>query len=102
LLDCETIKIPDAFSPNGDGTNDVFYIPNIEFYTNSRLQIFNRWGSLVFVGAPYKNDWDGRSTHSATIGDELPVSTYYYVLSLGESYDEVPDKVFTGFVYLKR
>lgn len=102
LVDCETLKIPDAFSPNGDGTNDVFYIPNLEHYPNNRLQIFNRWGSLVYVGAPYKNDWDGRSTHSATIGQELPVSTYYYVLNLGETYDEIPDKVFTGFVYLKR
>jgi gliding motility-associated-like protein len=102
LQDCETLKIPDAFSPNGDGTNDVFYIPNLEYYPNNRLQIFNRWGALVYEGAPYKNDWDGRSTHSATIGEELPVSAYYYVLSLGQSYDEVPDKVFTGYIYLKR
>lgn len=102
LKDCETLKIPDAFSPNGDGVNDVFYIPNIEYYPNNRLQIFNRWGALVYEGAPYKNDWDGRSTHSATIGEELPVSAYYYVLRLGQSYDEVPDKVFTGYIYLKR
>jgi len=102
LQDCETLKIPDAISPNGDGVNDVFYIPNLEYYPNNRLQIFNRWGALVYVGAPYKNDWDGRSTHSATIGEELPVSAYYYVLNLGESYDEVPDKVFTGYIYLKR
>ena len=102
LKDCETLKIPDAFSPNGDGTNDVFYIPNLEYYPNNRLQIYNRWGSMVYSAAPYKNDWDGRSTHTATIGEVLPVATYYYVLSLGESYGEVPDKVFTGFIFLKR
>ncbi len=102
LVDCETLKIPDAFSPNGDGTNDVFYIPNLEYYPNNRLQIFNRWGSLVYLGAPYKNDWDGRSTHSATVGEVLPVGTYFYVLNLGEKYEEVPDKVFTGYIYLKR
>lgn len=97
LEDCVTVEIPDAFSPNGDGVNDIFYIPNLESYPNHVLKIFNRWGAEVFEAAPYMNDWDGRSHHPATLGDELPVSTYYYILDLGNG-----EEAFHGFVYLKR
>lgn len=102
LEDCETIKIPDAFSPNGDGTNDVFFIPNLQYYPNNNVKIFNRWGALIYEMKSYKNDWDGTSNASATIGELLPVSTYYYVLDLGENYPDTGTQVFTGFVYLKR
>ena len=102
LEDCATIKIPDAFSPNSDGTNDVFFIPNLQYYPNNNLKIFNRWGAEVFEAQHYKNDWDGTSNGTATIGEQLPVSTYYYVLDLGENYLEAGTQVFTGFVYLKR
>ncbi len=102
LEDCETVKIPDAFSPNGDGTNDEFFISNLGFYPNNNIQIFNRWGAQVYSAHPYKGDWNGTSSAPGTIGEQLPVSTYYYVLSIGSEYEEVPDKVFTGYVYLKR
>ncbi len=102
IEDCETIKIPDAFSPNGDGMNDEFFISNLSKYPNNNIQIFNRWGAQIFNAAPYKGDWRGQSTAPGTIGEILPVSTYYYVLSIGSNYAEEPNKVFTGFVYLKR
>jgi gliding motility-associated-like protein len=69
------IYLPNALTPNGDGSNDVFYIGNIELYPRNHLTIFNRWGSKVFDTVGYNNDWDG--------GD-LPVATYYYVLELGK------------------
>lgn len=97
LEDCLTVEIPDAFSPNGDGVNDIFFIPNLTSYPNHTLKIFNRWGAQVFEAAPYQNDWDGRSNHPATLGENLPVSTYYYILDLGNGED-----AFRGFVYLKR
>lgn len=97
LEDCLTIEIPDAFSPNGDGVNDVFVIPNLDSYPNHSLKIFNRWGTQVYEAAPYFSDWDGTSEHAATLGEHLPVSTYYYILDLGNGED-----AFTGFVYLKR
>jgi gliding motility-associated-like protein len=97
LEDCLTIEIPDAFSPNGDGVNDVFVIPNLDSYPNHSLKIFNRWGTQVYEAAPYLSNWDGTSEHAATIGEQLPVSTYYYILDLGNGEDS-----FTGFVYLKR
>lgn len=98
LLDCLTIEVPNAFSPNGDGINDFYEIPNLYKYPNNSIKIFNRWGVEVFQASPYKNDWDGRSRHPATIGEDLPVSTYYYILDLGEP----SIQPFNGFIYLKR
>jgi gliding motility-associated-like protein len=99
LKDCLTLEIPDAFSPNGDGANDEWIIPNIDAYPTNSLKIFNRWGAEVFSAAPYSNGnaWDGISTHPATIGEGLPVSTYYYILDLGTG-----EEAYRGFVYLKR
>jgi gliding motility-associated-like protein len=97
LEDCLTIEIPDAFSPNADGVNDTWTIPNIASYPNNSLKIFNRWGAEVYSAAPYENEWAGISIHPATVGSELPVSTYYYILDLGED-----GEVLNGFVYLKR
>ena len=97
IKDCLTIKIPDAFSPNGDGTNDFFVIPNIANYPKNSLKVFNRWGAQIYEAAPYQNMWDGRSHHPTSLGEELPVSTYYYILDLGTG-----EEAFTGFVYLKR
>jgi gliding motility-associated-like protein len=98
LNDCLTIEIPDGFSPNGDGINDFFEIPNLYKYPNNTLKIFNRWGALIYEAAPYQNNWDGKSHHPATIGEDLPVSTYYYILDLGDGVTEP----FTGYIFLKR
>ena len=97
LKDCLTLIVPDAFSPNGDGVNDNWVIPNISSYPNNQLKIFNRWGAEVYSASPYKNEWTGISIHPATIGNELPVSTYYYILDLGTG-----EEALHGYVYLKR
>jgi gliding motility-associated-like protein len=97
LDDCLTIEIPDAFSPNGDLINDFWEVPNLFSYPNNTVKIFNRWGALVYEASPYLNDWDGRSDHPSSIGEELPVSTYYYILDLGDGTEP-----FTGYIYLKR
>jgi gliding motility-associated-like protein len=97
LEDCVSIEVPDAFSPNNDGINDVFEIPNLWKYPDNSIKIFNRWGMQVFEAAPYNENWDGRSQHGSSLGTELPVSTYYYILSLGDG-----SEAFTGWIYLKR
>jgi gliding motility-associated-like protein len=91
------VKIPDAFSPNGDGVNDVLVITNIETYPNNRITIFNRWGNKVYEASPYRNQWDGTSQFGSMYGETLPESTYYYVLDLGDGSDAR-----TGFIYLRR
>lgn len=99
---CE-IEIVEAFSPNGDGTNDYFNIENLEAYPNTEVWIYTRWGLQVFHSDDYQNDWDGTSQNNLKIGgEELPEGTYYYVLKLGG--EDLPNsgEIYKGFVYLKR
>jgi len=65
------ISIPNVFTPDNDGKNDLFLIRNIEDYPNSELVILNRWGNTVYEATGYKNDWNG--------GD-LTEGVYFYKL----------------------
>lgn len=80
------LTIYNEFSPNGDGVNEFFKIDCISRYPNNVLQVYNRWGNIVYEQRSYNNDWDGTSNGRATVqkGDLLPVGTYYYVLDLGD------------------
>ncbi|MGX1931293.1 T9SS type B sorting domain-containing protein [Flagellimonas sp. 2504JD4-2] len=80
------LTVYNEFSPNGDGVNDVFKIDCISRYPNNVLQVYNRWGNIVYEQRSYNNDWDGTSNGRAIVqqGDQLPVGTYYYVLDLGD------------------
>ena len=92
------VDIPQGFSPNGDGVNDNFVIDGILNYPGNTLEIYNRWGNLVYKTADYQNNWDGTSTGSMTIGNTpLPPGTYFYLLNLGDY-----SKVSTGYIYLTR
>ena len=68
--------IPNAFSPNGDGTNDVYKIPCNERSPKATLRIFNRWGVEVwFSEGAYMNDWNGTNMQKTP----LPDGTYYII-----------------------
>jgi gliding motility-associated-like protein len=69
----EALIIPNLFTPNGDGVNDRFVIPNIMRYQQRELIILNRWGNQVYRSENYNNDWDG-----GTLGE----GTYYYILKV--------------------
>lgn len=90
--------IPDAFSPNGDGINDKFEIKGIAKYKTVSIQIFNRWGNIVFESANYgegagkEGFWNGNSKS----GGPVPVGTYFYVLRLDGKEN------ITGSVYIGR
>ncbi len=95
---CAEFHIPDGFSPNGDGTNDLFVIRGILNFPNNTFVIYNRWGNKVFEANPYQNTWDGNSDGGLTIGgNQLPVGTYFYVLDLGDG-----SPVYKGTIYLNR
>jgi gliding motility-associated-like protein len=71
------ITIPNAFTPNGDGINDTWYIEALNTYPESTTQVFNRYGMEVFKSKGYSNPWDG--TYN---GQLVPVGTYYYIIDL--------------------
>ncbi|GAB2768783.1 hypothetical protein GCM10027275_09270 [Rhabdobacter roseus] len=73
------VRIPNGFTPNGDGSNDVWILENIWEYPDCRVEVFNRWGNRVFRSEGYAQEWDGRLD-----GQELPAATYYYVIHLHE------------------
>lgn len=80
------IDIPDGFSPNGDLINDVWEIGNTELYPSLVVEIYNRWGDLLFRSEGYDEPWDGRYN-----GDLLPIGTYYYIIEFDEP--EFSDKI---------
>jgi gliding motility-associated-like protein len=92
------IEIPEGFSPNGDGINDLFEILGLEDYPNNKIAIFNRWGHKVFESENYNNTWDGISNSPFTIGSGvLPKGTYYYVFDPGDGEKEIK-----GYFFLNR
>jgi gliding motility-associated-like protein len=81
--------IPKGISPNGDGDNDRF---DLRGFNVSQLNIYNRYGTIVYSKAEYVDEWYGQSDK----GDELPDGTYYYVIERANS------EAKTGWVYINR
>lgn len=92
---CYPITIPEFFSPDGDGVNDLFQISNLEAYDNPEIVIYDRYGRQVFKGgkedltAP--NGWDGKY-----LSKDLPSADYWYEMK----FKEIKTKV--GHFSLKR
>jgi gliding motility-associated-like protein len=74
----QDVSIPNTFTPNNDGTNDVWVIKNIEDYPGCTIEVFNRWGNKVYNSTGYSQPWNG----TASNGQELPVTTYFYTIDL--------------------
>jgi gliding motility-associated-like protein len=83
-------EIPNAFTPNADGYNDVWNIRYLESYANATVEIFNRYGQQVFYSVGYARPWDGRFKN-----EDLPMGTYYYIINPGNG-----RKAMTGSVTL--
>ena len=64
------------FTPNNDGFNDLWEIPDLETMGKCEVRVYNRWGKLVFSSPDYHNDWDGNSDGAA-----LPPAAYYFIIS---------------------
>ncbi|MFZ1786583.1 MAG: PKD domain-containing protein [Ferruginibacter sp.] len=82
--------IPNTFSPNSDGINDLWKIQYLDEYKNSLVQVFTRAGQKVFECRGSYKAWDGSYK-----GKELPMDTYYYIIEPGNGRDPV-----TGYVTL--
>lgn len=89
------LTIPNGFSPNSDGKNDTFRIPELDQYPGA-LSVWNRWGDLVLDDPRYQNTWDGTCQTSACLGSgDLPQGTYFYQV-------DVEGITFTGYITLTR
>ncbi len=88
------VILPNGISPNGDGANDVWIIDNIELFPNCSVEVYNRWGELLFQSTGYTEKWDGNYK-----GKPLPVGTYYYIIDL---HDEKHPQKYTGPITLMR
>jgi len=73
--DC--IRVPAAFSPNGDGFNDVWQIDNLQLFRRCLVQVYNRWGQLLYEGSWDDEFWDG--TYN---GNPVPTGAYIYYINL--------------------
>ncbi len=91
---CDTLIFYDVFSPNGDGVNEQWVVDGLLRFPDNEIQIFNRWGNLVYEAKPYSNDWDGRSKKD----ELLPPATYYYILKL----HDLNESVYSGNITLIR
>jgi gliding motility-associated-like protein len=94
---CDSLFIPNGFSPNGDGTNDGYVIDGIEKYPDNKLWIYNRWGNLVYKAKNYDNHWNGISNISGSgMGNKVQPGTYYYILDLNDG-----SKPRSGFLVIR-
>ncbi|VXC16649.1 conserved exported hypothetical protein [Flavobacterium sp. 9AF] len=101
LTNCSDLFIPDGFSPNNDGLNDTFYIKNLDIlYPNFELEIYNRYGNLVYKGNMNTPHFDGKPNQSTVLGkDILPTGVYFYILHYNDNTDKKPTQ---GRLYLSR
>ncbi|RZK24461.1 MAG: T9SS type B sorting domain-containing protein [Hymenobacter sp.] len=74
------VRVPNAFTPNGDNNDDTWQIENISAYPNNRVQVFNRWGNKIFEASGYDRATEWKGTIN---GQPAPIGTYYYVITLG-------------------
>ena len=87
------LVMPTGFTPNGDGSNDVFFIRGLDAYPTNQLVIVNRWGNRVFERVNYRNDWDGESIQ----GGQLPNGTYFAILEVSDG-----ERTLQGYIDLRR
>jgi gliding motility-associated-like protein/uncharacterized repeat protein (TIGR01451 family) len=101
-------EIFNGITPDGDGLNDFFLIQGINEWPINNVQIFNRWGMLVFETDGYggsndhENVFGGTSEGRVTIGESklLPTGTYFYIIKFSE--DNPGQNSYSGYLYINR
>lgn len=89
------IFVPDAFTPNGDGKNDIFRVVNFSFQELLEFKVFNRWGAEIFTTKDGTQGWDG--TYK---GEPQEIGTYFYLIRV--RFSDNTEQRFVGDVTLIR
>jgi gliding motility-associated-like protein len=97
---CNTpeVVIHDALTPNGDGVNDTWVIEGLDKFPDNFIQVFDKWGDLIFEEKNYNNTWVARGRD----GTIVPDGTYFYLLKVYSDIFPGGKKVFTGSILIKR
>ena len=98
---CPLYELPNTFTPNLDGSNDLFKPFPYCFIASIELNVFNRWGQLVFTTTDPNINWDGKNKN----GDELAEGNYVYTCRVFEQRVEGPveqAELLRGFIELVR
>ena len=95
---CEYYKLPNIFTPNGDGKNDLFRPASYKFVDKVDMKIYNRWGNLIFQTDDPDILWDGTVN-----GKNVPGGVYYYVCDVYEyRLSGILPRNISGFVHVER
>ena len=99
LDNCPIYELPNAFTPNGDGDNEIFKPMKSRYISRVEFKAFNRWGQLVFETANPELNWDGKNLK----GEDLTQATYFYSCKVFEqrlSGEVLSQKLLTGYIEL--
>lgn len=95
---CQDIIVHDVITPNGDGINDTWIIDGLQHYPGNTVQVFDKYGDIVYEQRNYNNDWSGR----ASTGVLLPDGTFYYLIKLNAPNTAGGDNIIKGAILIKR
>jgi len=102
IENCPDYRLPNAFSPNGDGHNDIFKPYPFRFVNKVEFKVFNRWGNLIFETSDPNLNWEGKTKS----GNDVPDGVYYYTCRVFEQVDangvESSPIALTGYIELIR
>jgi gliding motility-associated-like protein len=101
LDNCPLYELPNTFTPNGDQSNDLFAPRINRFIDHIEMDIYNKWGQIVFSTDDPQINWDG----TASNGRELAAGSYYYTARIFErrlSGIFEQDQVLVGYINLIR
>ncbi|WP_415843498.1 DUF6923 family protein [Zobellia nedashkovskayae] len=97
------VEVFNVVTPNGDGAHDTLIITGLDVRPNNNIQIYNRWGILIFSTESYDsltNYFNGYSSARLTAGknERLPSGTYFYILNYEDTTGD--NKTLSGYIYL--
>ncbi|MGB0839670.1 MAG: gliding motility-associated C-terminal domain-containing protein [Chitinophagales bacterium] len=100
IMNCLNYELPNVFTPNDDGDNDLFVPRQAQFVSSVDMTIYNRWGHVIYQTANPLIEWDGTDSNT---GNLVPEGTYYYTCEVYETSNSGMENiglVLEGFIEL--